>query len=275
MRMTKSIYSFARVVRPCAFAALLLSLFLPHLASAQCMRENALGFQNISPEPGNPFQAEYSVKITSPVPANDVRGAVPRFVARDSQGRVRVEHSRENYQMIGANGTATTHERIIAFICDPVTRSSIRLDSLEKTATIQALPDVATPPGPEAGSRSFCTRFFEFRTRYRDMVTTDLGHHEVAGLDAHGIRFWSGLRPTPDSMPPATYTDTWCSDELAAVVDLIVVSAHGEQRREATLQKVTRKEPDPAIFHIPGDYVRLQRETPATNPGVPRSPNLP
>jgi hypothetical protein len=282
MRMTKSIYSFARVVRLCAFAALLLSLFLPHLASAQCMRENALGFQNISPEAGNPFQAEYAVKITSPVPTNDdVRHSVPRFVARDSQGRVRVEHSKGNYQIVGSDGVPTTQERIVTFICDPVTRTAIRLDSLQKNAIIQALPDVAAPAGPESGSRAFCTRFFEFRNRYHDGGNTDLGRHQVAGLDAHGMRFWSTPRPAPESMPPATYTDTWCSDDLAAVVDLVVVFAHGEGRREVVLQKVTRKEPDPAIFQIPAGYARLEREIPTpggnsgrTNSGVaPHSPD--
>jgi hypothetical protein len=285
MRITKSINAFAIFFRLCGFATLVFFLFLPPLASAQCMLDNALGFQNISPEPGNPFQAEYSVKITSPTRTDrDVRGSVPRFVARDSQGRVRVEHSKGNYQMLGAAGasnTPTTQERIVTFICDPATRTAIRLDSLQKTATIQALPDVPTPSGPESGSRSFCARFFESRTRYHDGETTDLGRHLVAGLDAHGIRFLSTLRLTPDSMPPATYTDTWCSDELAAVVDLVVVSGHGEHRREALLEKVTRKEPDPAIFRIPTDYARLQRETPAqggsnsaANSGVtPRPPD--
>jgi hypothetical protein len=282
MRITKSIYRLPLTFCSPTFIALLFSLFLPHLASAQCLRENALGFQNISPEAGNPFQAEYAVKITAPVPTtDDVRHSVPRFVARDSQGRVRVEHSKGNYQIIGADGAPTTQERIVTFICDPLTRTAIRLDSLQKSATIQALPEVAAPAGPESGSRSFCTRFFDFHTRYHDAGTTDLGRHQLAGLDAHGMRFWSTPRPAPESMPPATYTDTWCSDELAAVVDLVVVFAHGEGRRETVLQKVTRKEPDPTIFQIPAGYTRLERETPApgsnntrtNSDATPRSPD--
>jgi hypothetical protein len=263
MKTTKSLYRRVLVFRLASFSVLLLALSLAPLASAQCMRETALGFQNIAPESGNPFQAEYSVKITSRASADyPAPGAVPRFVARDAQGRVRVEHSKGKYQIVGADGSQTTQERTVAFICDPVTHNSIRLDSLEKTATIEALPDIATPAGPGSGSRSFCTQFFEFRTRYHDVGTTDLGRHQVAGLNAQGMRFWSSRRPGPDSVPPATYTDIWCSDDLAAVVDLVVVSGSGESRRETILEKVTRKEPEPAIFKVPAGYTRMERTTP-------------
>lgn len=242
----------------------------PRLASAQCAAKTPLGFQNISPEPGNPFQAEYSMSVTSPsTSAPAPLGAVLRSAARDSHGRVRVEHSRGSYQIQHPDGTTSTEERAAIFICDPSTGMSIHLDTLNKTATVRNSRDLPTPTAPASGAQSFCARMFEIRTRNSDAQTKDLGHRLVAGFDTRGLRFWSPLRPDFDVSPSFTYTDTWCSDELAAVVSLVVVSANGDHRRETMLKKVMRKEPDPVLFQIPAGYTRIERETPPrSNPAL-------
>lgn len=261
MPSLKLFYRRHFATRLVALFALLLALALPHCASAQCSRSAPLGFQNVSPEPGNPLQAEYSVRITpasasAPPPA----GSSLRSVSRDSQGRLRIEHSRGKYTIVNPDGSQTTTDRISVFICDPSTGTYVHLDSLKKTATIHPAADVPSPDA--AATRPFCARFFEFRTS--DAKASNLGRQQIAGVAAQGMRFWSALQPSAlDSPSSFSYTDTWCSDELAAVVSLVVVSANGDHRRETTLQKFSRKEPDPALFQIPAGYTRVQPETPS------------
>jgi len=241
---------------------LFLAAASPRFAAAQCGAGTPLGFQNISPEPGNPFQAEFSLNITSPAAsAATPLGSVLRSAARDSHGRIRVEHSRGAYQIQHPDGTTTTEDRVVIFICDPATGTSVHLDTANKTATIRDTPK-ATPGDSAPSKQSFCAHMFEFRSRNLDAETKDLGHRQVAGFDAHGLRFLSPLRADLDATPSFTHTDTWCSDELAAVVSLVVVSANGEHRRETVLKKVVRKEPAPELFQIPAGYTRLERETP-------------
>jgi hypothetical protein len=262
MTSRKSIYRHVCRIRFLWLLVFMLTFFLPRVAAAQCSSAAPLGFQNISPEPGNPFQAEYAINITSPAPSSQNGPAyVARFAVRDSHGRVRVEHSRGKYQIQRSDGTQATEERTTIFICDPLSGTSIHLDSLNKTATIRRFNDSSAPGTAAAsGSQSFCARMFEFRTRNHDAQTKDLGRRQISGFDAHGLRFWSPLRPDFDVTPSFTYTDTWCSDDLAAIVGLVVVSANGDHHREITLKKVIRKEPDPAQFQIPPGYIRMERE---------------
>jgi len=252
-----------------ALLALCAACFLPRPASAQCSREAPLGFQNISPEPNNPFEAEYSVNIRSAVPArSDALGSVLRFAARDSRGRVRVEHSHGKYQVQRADGTQSSEERLSIFLCDPTTGVYVHLDTLNKTANIRPAAEVRQAP-PAGSPLPFCARMFDLRTRNHDVQTKDLGHQLVAGLDAGGLRFLSPLRAEFDATPSFTYTDTWCSEDLAAIVAVVVVSANGDHRRETVPVKISRKEPDPALFEIPAGYTVVQRKDSAAGPTKP------
>jgi hypothetical protein len=267
MPRRKSIYYTGRLL---VLSLALWSWGLPRPASAQCSRDAALGFQNVSPEPGNPFQAEYSVNITSQLrSAEPPPGPVLRFVMRDSRGRVRVEHSRGKYDVQTADGTQASEDRVSVFICDPASGTSVHLDSLNKIANVHAEPERPEARTAGAGAaQPFCARMYEFRTRNHDTQTKDLGHQQIAGMDARGLRFLSTLGARFDLTPSFTYTDTWCSEDLAAIVSVVVVSASGEYRRETVLQKVSRKEPDPALFQIPAGYTRVQRENSPGGPGA-------
>ncbi len=152
----------------------LLSLVLARPISGQCepSQLGLRGFQNISVEPNNPFQAEYATSGNSLL----LGGMAPlssrvHSVARDSQGRVRVDHSAGKYRTKSPDGGQSEVERHIISICDPVSRNSIRLDTVDKTAMFQAprfhfpLPTGRpAPPGPGHGApMSFCTRLFASR----------------------------------------------------------------------------------------------------------------
>jgi hypothetical protein len=259
-------------------AAILVSLLFSRPASAQCEPSplGLQGFQNIAVEPGNPFEAKYSTNGL-PIGMALSQASRVRSVARDSQGRVRVDHSAGNYRTKSPDGEQNEVERHIISICDPVSQNSIRLDTVDKTATLQAprprshrLP--ARPALSGAGNdaqQSFCTRLFASRKAMRNARTEDLGHQLISGLDTVGLRDWHVplALAGAEAKPPSSYTDMWCSDDLGAVVQQTFVAAAlaGTHKSETTMQNMERREPDPQLFQIPHDYAIVERATEANH----------
>ena len=157
-----------RILTFVAFA-ILAALTLPRHASAQCMA-GLPEAQGISLESGNPFQAEYSSQMTPASPATAAlllqQGA--RFVARDSQGRVRIDMFLGKYKTKSPDGATSEEERHYISICDPVGKKSIQLDTIIKTATIRKFLSTPAPPNPPPSEpqQSFCTRYFSSRRHF-------------------------------------------------------------------------------------------------------------
>src|SRR5712692_3322987 len=248
--------------------ATFLSLMFARSASAQC-DYNPFGFQGAAVEPNNPLQAEYSTTGLLRNFTGITAGTRPLAVARDSQGRVRADTSAGMYQSKSPDAQQTEVERHIIWICDPISKNSIRLDTGDKTATIQRpLPRPSRlPPRPVVDDqRSFCTRLFDSRKGPHYTRTEDLGHQIIEGFDAVGLREWPGsLRPTSAETPPASsYKDMWCSDQLGAVIlqSHVTATAKFGNKSDTLMQKIQRTEPNPSLFQIPSDYTILEREQP-------------
>jgi hypothetical protein len=251
-------------------ASILVSLLFSRPISAQCERGpfGTQSFQNISIEPNNSFQAEYSTDGLLYNFSGMTAATRPLSVARDSQGRVRIDGSAGKYKTKSPDGEQREVERHIISICDPVTQNSIRLDTVNKTATVQAphprsshLPPRLTP-GFEA-QQSFCTRMFAMRKAISNARTADLGHKLISGYDAVGLRdSHVPLLPGAEAKPPSGYTDMWCSDDLGALIQQarVLISPSGSHSSETTLQNIGRREPDPQLFQIPPDYTIVERE---------------
>jgi hypothetical protein len=190
-------------------------------------------------------------------------------VARDSQGRVRIEGSAGKYKTKSPDSEQREVERHVIWICDPVSQNSFRLDNVDKTATVQAprsrsphLPPQRTP-GFEA-QQSFCTRLFAMRKAMRNARTEDLGHKLISGYNAVGLRDWHvPLLPGAEAKLPTSFSDMWCSDDLGALIQQarVSVSPSGPHSSETTLQNIDRREPDPQLFQIPPDYTIVERAT--------------
>jgi hypothetical protein len=245
-----------------------LSLMFVSTISAQC-DYNPFGFQGASVEPNNPLQAEYSTNGLLRNFTGTTAGTRPLAVARDSQGRVRTDNSAGMYKAKSPGGQQTEVERRIIWICDPVSKNSIRLDTGDKTATIQrALPrPPRLPPLPVVDDqRSFCTRLFDSRKGLRFTRTEDLGRQIIEGFDAVGLREWPGsLRPTnAETHPASSYKDMWCSDQIGAVTlqSHVTANAKFSNKSDTLMRKIQRVEPNPSLFQIPSDYTILEREQP-------------
>jgi hypothetical protein len=249
-------------------SATFLSLMFVPPSSAQC-DYNPFGFQGATVEPNNPLQAEYSTSGLLRNFAGITAGARRLAVARDSQGRVRVDRSAGMYKAKSPDAQQTEVERHIIWICDPVAKNSIRLDTGDKTATIQRpLPRPPhLPPLPVVDDqRSFCTRLFDSQKALRYTRTEDLGHQIMEGFDAVGLREWpESLRPAnAETQPASSYKDTWCSDQLGAVIlqSHVTASTKFSNKSDELMQKIQRTEPNPSLFQIPSDYTILEREQP-------------
>jgi len=249
-------------------AATFLSLMFVRPASAQC-DYNPFGFQGAAVEPNNPLQAEYSNTGLLHNFTGITAGTRPLAVARDSQGRVRTDNSAGMYKTKFPDTQQTEVERHIIWICDPISKNSIQLDTGDKTATIhRPLPRPSRlPPLPVVDDqRSFCTRLIDSRKALRYTRTEDLGHQIIEGFDAVGVREWPGaLKPAnAETQPPSNYKDTWCSDQLGAVIlqSRGFANARFSNKSDTLMQKIQRIEPSPSLFQIPSDYTILEREQP-------------
>jgi hypothetical protein len=237
-------------------------------ASAQCT-SNSLQYGNIALQAANPFQAEYSTSITPPLPLG--RGSLPQSsvysVARDSQGRVRSDHAAGKFNVKPAASAETDEEQQLVTICDPISQKVIRLDTLNKIATV-ATPRVITPrPLPEINPapQPFCSTHFKRFLSNPRFQTADLGNKLISGVEAHGLRWWLLLPATADSpaQPSPTYQEDWCSEDLGIMVMHASVSTSVNRRTETILKNIERSEPDAALFQIPPDYTIEQRVMPA------------
>jgi hypothetical protein len=77
-------------------------------------------------------------------------------------------------------------------------------------------------------------------------------------------REWPGsLRPTnAETQTASSYKDTWCSDQLGAVIlqSQMAAGAKLSNKKDTLMQKIQRTEPNASLFQIPSDYTILERE---------------
>jgi hypothetical protein len=189
----------------------------------------------------------------------------PALIARDGQGRVRMEVTEGKFKVEEGEGAGTEAVQHIVTICDPVSQKLVRLDTLNKTATVQAPPLGTLRSGtqPQGGipmERAYC-RMFAPTQSVGNMQREDLGHQSIEGWDAQGVRT---TRPTHELLngegTAATSTsETWCSEELGALLLLVRQTGTTQTKMEMQLTKIALGEPDPALFQIPLDYRIVER----------------
>lgn len=242
---------------------------LPVKTAAQC-GGGLIGLGGVSGLSGNAFQAE--VKRTF-LEHNTrvVRTVQPgtQQVARDTQGRVRIDISSGRFKVQSGPGEGTEEEQHHITICDPVKGESIMLDTLNKTATV-----LKTSMGPAAKKSSasvvlpsFCSRQFRLPPNFPDAEVEDLGHRTIEGLDAQGIlqrrkvqlqnSFSSG--PSAPPREQINVTETWCSEELGAVILRVVGTEEERNTNTIALVNIQLGEPDAALFQIPPGYRIVER----------------
>lgn len=228
-------------------------------SAAQCSPNSSI--DGVAPQPGNPFQAEKVTTLT-PEPQSHFkltpRTPPPTLVARDAQGRIRIEFTGGKFRVAEGEGSGTETVQHMIRICDPVGQKTVMLDTLNKTATIHAKAQTTTrsgivPQGPR--SLAYCKTFASVQSA-GNIQREDLGHQMIEGIDAQGVRT---TRPFPamatmDANNSTLVTEDWCSEELGVMILRIQQTGRGEQKRETKLTNFVLGEPDATLFQIPPDY---------------------
>ncbi len=235
---------------------LVLAILAPErVASAQC---NSVGImaRDVGMMPGNPFQAVRTTTRTPPLnprfPASQLMK--PEIVLRDSEGRVRFDRPFGEVHMDTGPDAGTDLEEHAVIICDPTQQVIIQLDNANRAATIRHRP-VSLGPLSTAASVPYC-RVPSNSKSPSNTVTEDLGHRAIEGFDALGWRTTT-TSPVQNSSPPATMQrvmETWCSEELRAVLLEVSSGSPDGPKVETALTKIERTEPDAVLFQIPPDY---------------------
>jgi hypothetical protein len=231
-------------------------------SAAQCSGVIALG--GVSSASGSAFKAEVRTTSTGESgPASTVLVPRTELVARDSQGRLRMDRDLGPYKVQGEGGQETEIERHLISICNPVSGERIVLDTLEKTATVQK--PLGTP-GRQLATRAaagpnFCARQLHLGANFPNVQREDLGHKTIEGFDAQGVLERRTMPNMVNGVEGSSTSETqvWCSEELGAVVLRVMGSSTGQFTRQIAMTNIQRAEPDASLFVVPADYKIVER----------------
>jgi hypothetical protein len=194
---------------------------------------------------GAPYSAQAVTQFTQTLANGDhIQRTTTSSIARDSQGRTRMERSIAN---VGALSAAGGQGRAIV-IHDPVAGMSYALDPASHTARSTPIPAARTHSGPETPN----ARSGRFQA---SLKTEDLGTQVIQGVSAQGKRVTRVIPAGREGNEKEidVVTETWYSPDL----QVVVMSKTSDPRFGDSvyqLSSVSRTEPDPALFAVPSDY---------------------
>ncbi|MGH9616478.1 MAG: hypothetical protein ACRD28_07020 [Acidobacteriaceae bacterium] len=169
------------------------------------------------------------------------------FIARDSEGRVRVEVRMAR----GSNGGPDTR---MVFVRDPVAHTLttwvVGPDTIKKIATTITIPD--------EGSRKVVRHRKAVNPgRPQPVVTTeDLGMDTLQGVSVSVARKTTVVPAgrVGNDAPITKTLETWTSPDLK----LVMKQQYDDPRsgeKIVEMDQLSRAEPDPSLFHPPAGYV--------------------
>jgi len=214
---------------------------------------------------GAPYSADQVTEHVQTLPdGNRIVNTTTRKVYRDSQGRIRSETS-----LPALPGGPTPP--VMITINDPVAGVTYLLNAENKTAQKmiakspsvqqqngQELPPLPPPPPGLPGTAApmpIMIARAEVGSKASEQ-SQDLGTQMLEGVTATGTRMVSTIPAGAigNEQPIETTSERWFSPAL----QVIVKSTHSDPRIGLTtesLQNLTRAEPNPSLFQLPGDYV--------------------
>jgi hypothetical protein len=197
-------------------------------------------FHGLPPVPGAPYSADVVVEHAG-------QSAPSQHVARDSEGRVRIERS----MLPSGEGVPT-----LVQIFDPVAGFDYILDDQNKVAHRIAVRTVRqdSPGGSEdarrmpVGDTGITASAQVIHPNQPRRSVEQLGTRTIEGVPAEGTR-----RTTvwPDGRTDVS--ETWYSQELKAMVLSKTSNARGGDSA-VKLTKLSRANPDALLFRPPADY---------------------
>jgi hypothetical protein len=156
-------------------------------ANAQC-RADLIGFRIVT---DNPFHAEI-VTTHGPTQPESIVTRYPQLIARDSQGRVRIDRVTEEVRRGTGPDSETGTETHIIMICDPVAHTTTILNISKLTAEIVHLSPNGLSSSPVQGTpHTFCSS--RMPSHLDRIAGADLGVQTIQGVEAHGARTHFGF----------------------------------------------------------------------------------
>src|ERR1700733_10741788 len=193
---------------------------------------------------GAPYSAQAVTQFTQTLANGDhIQRNTTASIARDSQGRTRVDRS---LAAVGAlSATAGGHDRAI-MIHDPVAGMSYALDPASRTARSMSIPAARTGSANAHGRPE---------RSQASAKTEDLGTQVMQGVSAQGKRVTRAIPAGKEGNEKEIdiVSETWYSPDL----QVVVMSKTSDPRFGETvyqLNAITRTEPDPSLFVVPSDY---------------------
>ena len=172
-------------------------------------------------------------------------------IYRDSKGRTRLEWDMTPVDEPSKRGW------LIIDIYDPTTRTSIRLQPSDKTAskTHWPAPDEKPPKVckgsdlPEIDPKALA------QIAIPEVSQIELAHDVVDGMTVRHGRESLKYPPNSSGKPSALgrVTDYWFSQELQTFI-LVKRNGPGKSRHTVTLSNINRSEPNPSLFTVPQGY---------------------
>lgn len=170
------------------------------------------------------------------------------FVARDAEGRVRVELN----LVRGVNGEPDT---VLVFVSDPVAHTITTWATGPKVGKVASVVKIPVERKQETAAAQ--PRAANASGRPQPVVTTeDLGTQTLDGVPVTDVRTTTVvLAGRSGNDAPITKTrEVWTSADLKLVMkEQWEDPRSGERTIE--LENFSRAEPDPALFHLPPGYV--------------------
>ncbi len=193
-----------------------------------------------TPVTGAPYSATETRQVHQTLAdGNQISHQNQSKIYRDSQGRVRMEHT-----------TPDGDTRIAIF--DPIAGVSYMLDPSKQTAVKRTLPAApqnasGTPPPPHRRSAA-------------NVQTEDLGTQTINGLAATGKRETETIPAGAigNAQPIVTTREIWTSTALKVPV---LIKSSDPRFGTSTMQlgNILQGEPDPALFQVPSNYTVTTR----------------
>jgi hypothetical protein len=206
------------------------------------------GGPNMShPVTGAPYSAVETTTETQILPdGNTIQRTRTINVARDSQGRVRVEATELRHGPNAQNGTPVTH----VSISDPVAGVVREIDNQSKTVREMA---VHVPPAGGRGPRPGFNR--QARPTDPNQKTEALGTQMVNGESATGTRITHTIPAGAEGNAREidSVRETWMSADLKVPV-MVKTSDPRRGTTVTQLSNIVRSEPDATLFQVPAGY---------------------
>ena len=226
------------------------------------------GVGYIGADASNPFSAEYVETSTMPTPAGVMKITVRKDeVARDSQGRIRVEKhgvaqppdDRKTVTLESPDGVPFTVTReeygTIIMIFDCASRKTVAIRPGMRMATVTQAESV--PPTNHV-KRAYSTPYiFDPGVKTPPNMTFErMGSREMQGIAAIGMKTTTlGTEKDEEWSGKLVHEyEIWVSDDLAVQMVRIDKDLKAGSEGKFELLKIKREEPDPALFEIPKGY---------------------